>query len=177
MTARTALLGLALLTAACGSEAGPAKPSGPVVDAANILSPNAEAALDAKLRRYWDQKETAIVVATVPSLKDETVESAALRLYNEWGIGSAKTQRGVLLLIAHNDRKLRIEIGCGLETVLPTENLAGIIREDIVPRFKAGDLEAGTNAGVDALIRRIDSANVAPGPVSRRCREILKAAA
>lgn len=171
------LLGLALLTAACGSEAGPAKPSGPVVDAADILSPAAEAALDAKLRRYWDQKETAIVVATVPSLKGETVESAALRLYNDWGIGSAKTGRGVLLLIAPKERKMRIEIGCGLENVLPTENLAGIIREDIVPRFTAGDMEAGASAGADALMRRIDTANVAAGPVSRRCREILKEAA
>lgn len=177
MSARAALLGLALLTAACGKEADPAKPGGPVVDAADILSPAAEAALDAKLRRYWDQKETAIVVATVPSLKGEAVESAALRLYNDWGIGSAKTGRGVLLLIAPKERKMRIEIGCGLENVLPTESLAGIIREDIVPRFTAGDMEAGASAGADALMRRIDTANVAPGPVSRRCREILKEAA
>lgn len=177
MIARTALLGLALLTVACDREAAPERPSEPVIDRADILSPNAEKVLDDKLRRYWDQKETAIVVATVPSLKGETVESAALRLFDSWGIGSPKTQRGVLLLIAHEDRKLRIEIGCGLQTVLPTETLAGIIRDEITPHFRASDFDGGTSAGVDALMRRIDTANVAPGPVSRHCQQMMKDAA
>lgn len=148
-----------------------------MVDQADILSPAAEKALDAKLRRYWDQKETAMVVATVPSLKGETVEATANRMFNDWGIGDADTDRGVLLLIAPTERKLRIEVGCGLETVLSNEAAAAIIREDIVPRFKAGDMEAGASGGVDALIRRIDTANVAPGPVSPRCRQMLKDAA
>ena len=177
MIARTALLGLALLTVACEGTAAPERPSGPVIDQADILSPEAEKALDDRLRRYWDQKETAIVVATVPSLKSETVESAAVRLYDSWGIGSPKTQRGVLLLIAHQDRKLRIEIGCGLQTVLPTETLAGIIREEITPHFRASDFDGGASAGVDALMRRIDTANLAPGPISRRCQQMIKEAA
>jgi uncharacterized protein len=174
---RAALLGFALLASACAAEAGPAKPSGPVVDQADILSPDAEKVLDDKLRRYLDQKETAIVVATVPSLKGETIESTADRMFNDWGIGDADTNRGVLLLIAPEERKLRIEVGCGLETVLPSEVAAGIIREAIRPRFSAGDFDAGTSAGVDALINRIDTANVAPGPVSRRCVQIMKDAA
>lgn len=177
MLRHAALLGLALLTVACDRKVGPAKPSEPVIDEANILSPAAEQALNSKLRRYWDQKETAIVVATVPSLKGETVESVAHRLFNQWGIGSAKTNRGVLLLIAPNDRKLRIAVGCGIETILPAETLAAIMRENITPRFSAGDYDGGANAGVDALMRRIDTANVAPGPVSGRCRQIMKDAA
>ena len=148
-----------------------------MIDHADILSPEAEKALHDRLRRYWDQKETAIVVATVPSLKSETVESAAVRLYDSWGIGSPKTQRGVLLLIAHQDRKLRIEIGCGLQTVLPTETLAGIIREEITPHFRASDFDGGASADVDALMRRIDTANLAPGPISRRCQQMIKEAA
>jgi uncharacterized protein len=174
---RAALLGLALLTAACGEEAGPAKPSGPVVDRADILSPSAEQALDTRLRRYSDEKETAIVVATVPSLEGETIEAAANRMFNDWGIGDARTSRGVLLLIAPAERKLRIEVGCGLETVLPNEVAAGIIREAIRPRFSDSDFEAGTSAGVEALMTRIETANVAPGPVSARCRQMMKDAA
>lgn len=177
MSPRAALLGLTLLTAACGEEAGPARPGGPVVDTADILSPAAEQALDARLRRYWDQKETAIVVATVPSLKGETIEAAANRMFNAWGIGDARTSRGVLLLIAPQERKLRIEVGCGLETVLPDDVAADIISDTIRPRFSAGDFEDGTSAGVEALITRIDTANVAPGPMSARCRQIMKDAA
>jgi uncharacterized protein len=175
--ARTALFGLALLTAACGRQAAPARPGGPVVDTADILSPAAEQALDGRLRRYRDQKETAIVVASVPSLKGETIEAAANRMFNDWGIGDAQTSRGVLLLIAPEERQLRIEVGCGLETVLQNEVAAGIIREAIRPRFSEGDLEGGTSAGVEALIARIDTANVAPGPVSARCRQMMKDAA
>lgn len=177
MIARAALLGLALLTVACSREAVSAKPSEPVIDQADILSPDAEKALGGKLRRYWDQKETAIVVATVPSLEGETIEVAANRMFNDWGIGAADTNRGVLLLIAPEERKLRIEVGCGLETVLSSEVSARIIREAIRPRFSAGDFDAGTSAGVDALITRIDTANIAPGPVSRRCQQIMKDAA
>ncbi|MFM7378123.1 MAG: TPM domain-containing protein [Erythrobacter sp.] len=177
MSARTALLGLTLLTAACGEQADPARPSAPVVDTADILSPAAEQALDARLRRYWDQKETAIVVASVPDLKGETIESAALAMYNGWGIGSRRTSRGVLLLVAPRERKLRIAVGCGLETVVTDEAAAQIIRENIKPQFTAGDFERGVSAGVEALITRIDTANVAPGPVSARCRQMMKEAA
>ena len=177
MTPRAALASLALLTVACGREAELARPAEPVTDQADALSPAAEEALNKTLRRYWNQKETAIVVATVPSLKGETIEAAANRMFNTWGIGTAETNRGVLLLIAPEEGKLRIEVGCGLETVLPSEVAAGIIREAITPRFSAGDFDAGTSAGVDALIRRIDTANVPAGPVSRRCKQIMKAAA
>lgn len=177
MVARTALLGLALLTAACGEQADSARPIAPVVDTADILSLAAEQALDARLRRYWDQKETAIVVATVPSLEGETIESTALAMYNGWGIGSPRTGRGVLLLVAPKERKLRIAVGCGLETVVTDEAAAQIIRENIKPHFTVGDLEGGTSAGVEALIARIDTANVAPGPVSARCRQMMKEAA
>ncbi|WP_285713104.1 TPM domain-containing protein [Erythrobacter oryzae] len=177
MKSRAALLGLALLTAACGGEAEPARPGGPVVDTADILSPAAEQALDARLRRYSDQKETAIVVATVPSLEGETIESTALAMYNGWGIGSPRTSRGVLLLVAPKERKLRITVGCGLETVVTDETAAQIIRENIKPQFTVGDFENGVSAGVEALITRIDTANVAPGPVSARCRQMMKDAA
>ena len=177
MIVRAALLGLALLTVACGREAEPANPGAPVIDQADILSPAAEMALDAKLRRYWDQKETAIVVATVPSLKGETVDVTARRMSAEWGVGSAKTNRGVLVLIAPIERKARIEVGCGLETVVTNEAAQQIMDDAMLPRFKAGDFDAGTTGAVEALITRIDTANVAGGPVSPSCRAIMKDAA
>ncbi|MDP5102465.1 MAG: TPM domain-containing protein [Erythrobacter sp.] len=174
MIGRTALLCAALLASACAAEAGPV---GPVVDAANILSPQAEQSLDTRLGRYWDQKETAIVVATVPSLKGETIDVTARRMFADWGIGSAPTNRGVLVLIAPNERSARIEVGCGLETVLTNAAAKHILEGEMLPRFKDGEFEAGSTAGVEALIKRIDTANVAAGPVSPFCVEMMKDAA
>lgn len=166
-----------MLAAACALQAEPATPEGPVVDTADVLSPPVEHSLDRRLRDYWEQKEAAIVVATVPSLKGETIEVAARNLYDNWGIGSAKTNRGVLLLIAPDEKKARIEVGCGLETVVSDEAAQKIMDDVMVPRFKANDFDAGTTAAVTALIDRIDTANVPAGPVTPYCVEIMKDAA
>ena len=116
-------------------------------------------------------------IATVPSLKGETVDVTARRMFAEWGVGSAKTNRGVLVLIAPIERKARIEVGCGLETVVTNEAAQQIMDDAMLPRFKAGDFDAGTTGAVEALITRIDTANVAGGPVSPSCRAIMKDAA
>lgn len=174
MKGRGALLGLALLATACGASA---EPSGPVVDEANILSDEAEKVLAERLGQYWDQKETAIVVATVPSLKGETIEVTARKLFNDWGIGSAKTNRGVLVLIAPNDREARIEVGCGLETVLTDDVAQQIMDDDLVPHFKSGEFDTGATTAAFELIQRIDTANVPAGPVTPYCVEIMKDAA
>ncbi|MBI1404138.1 MAG: TPM domain-containing protein [Porphyrobacter sp.] len=177
MIGRSALLGLTLLASACAAEAGPERPSEPVVDEADIISPAAEQALDKKLRRYWDEKETAIVIATMPELKNESIEIIAKRMYNQWGIGSAKTQRGVLVLIAPAERQARIEVGCGLETVVTNDAARQILDDDLLPRFAAGDFDGGTAQAVAALMTRIETAKVTPGPVSPFCVEIMKEAA
>jgi uncharacterized protein len=133
----------------------PARPEGPVADYADILPADAEAQLDAKLRTWTEQTGRPIVVATVTSLDGEEIEPYAVRMFETWGIGPADTDQGILLLVAPNERKVRIEVGYGLSEYV-TDILSGrIIRTDITPRFKAGDFPGGINAGVDALIAQL----------------------
>ncbi|WP_133365785.1 TPM domain-containing protein [Qipengyuania sediminis] len=152
---------LALLLALVSSAAWaqlPARPAGPVADYANILPDTDEALLDAKLRQWTQSSGRPIVVATVPSLGGEEIEPYAVRLFETWGIGNADTDQGVLLLVAPNERRVRIEVGYGLGEYV-TDILSGrIIREQITPRFKANDYPGGINAGVDALIAQLSRA-------------------
>ena len=150
---------LALLMALVSSAAWaqlPARPEGPVADYANVLSPADKAALDAKLRDYNRATGRAIVVATVPSLGGEEIEPYAQRLAESWGIGGAQSENGVLLLVAPAERKLRIHTARGVQERM-TDIMSGrIIRDIIVPRFKAGDMSGGIVAGVDAIIAQLD---------------------
>lgn len=142
--------------AAPAQAAYPARPAGPVLDAANIIPDAEEAAMDARLRDYNQRTGRAVVVATVPSLDGETIELYAANLFAEWGIGGAETDQGLLLLVAPNDRKVRIEVGYGLHGYV-TDILSGrIIRGQMLPRFKAGDYPGGINAGLDELIAQMD---------------------
>lgn len=126
--------------------------SGRVVDAANLLEPEQRAALDLKLTAHEDKTSDQIVVATVPSLEGRSVEDYANRLYRTWQIGQKTENNGVLLLVAPNERKVRIEVGYGLEGALTDALSSVIIRGAIAPRFKDGNYAAGINAGVDAII-------------------------
>ena len=153
---------LALLAAVVGTPAAaqaefPPRPEGPVYDGANIIGDAEEQALDARLREYNQRTGRALVVATVPDLGGETIETYAETLFNdEWGIGGAETDQGLLLLVAPNERKVRIEVGYGLHQYV-TDILSGrIIRGDITPRFREGDFAGGINAGIDALITQLD---------------------
>lgn len=154
----------------------PERPAGPVLDAANIIPPEAEASLDRRLRDNLDRNRASLVVATVDSLGGETIERYTLRLAREWKIGHGETHRGLLLLAAPNDRRVRIEVSCALEDVI-TDKFAGrVIREHITPLFREGALDAGTLAGVDALIEQFDASPKA-GPLSDSCRSLLRKAA
>ena len=97
-----------------------------------------------------------LIVATVPTLQEDTIEDFAVRLFEAWGIGGAETDQGLLLLVAPTERKVRIEVGYGLHQYV-TDILSGrIIRNDITPRFKEGDYAGGINAGVGKLIEQLD---------------------
>ncbi len=126
--------------------------SGRVVDAAGILKPEEEAAIDAKLKAHADKSSDQVVVATVANLQGLTVEDYANRLFRHWAIGQAKTNNGVLLLVAPIDRKVRIEVGYGLEGALTDALSKVIITTAIAPRFKEGDFGGGIGAGVDAIL-------------------------
>lgn len=134
----------------------PARPEGPVADYANVLTPADKAALDARLRDYAVATGRAVIVATVPTLDGEEIEPYAQKLAESWDIGGAKSQNGVLFLIAPNERKLRIATARGVDVRL-TDIMSGrIIRDVVVPRFKSGDLSGGIVAGVDAIIQQLD---------------------
>jgi uncharacterized protein len=96
------------------------------------------------------------MVVTVPSLEGEDVASYANVLGHTWGVGGKETDQGLILLIAPAERKLRIEVGYGLESVMPDVLAGRIIRETISPRFKAGDIPGGINAGLDAITAQLD---------------------
>ena len=129
--------------------------SGRVVDAANIIPDAEEAALDAKLKVLEDTTDRQLVVATIPGLEGYPIDDYANRLFRGWGLGQKETDNGALLIVAPNDRKMRVEVGYGLEPILTDAWSSVLINTVIVPQFKAGDYPGGIAAGVDALIGQL----------------------
>lgn len=130
--------------------------TGRVIDRADILSPAAEAAITAKLDAHEKATTNQVVVVTLPDLMGRPIEDWGLMLGRGWGIGTAEKNNGVILLVAPKERELRIEVGYGLEGDLPDATADRIIRVDIVPFFKAGDMEMGIKSGVNAIVGTLD---------------------
>lgn len=126
-------------------------PSGYVNDFASALDDSAEQSLEEFLSTLERDTTAEVVVATVASLEGMTVEEYANRLFAEWGIGQAADDNGVLLLVAPGERAVRIEVGYGLEPILP-DGLAGeIIRTEILPEFRAGNIPRGIGRGLNRI--------------------------
>jgi len=126
--------------------------TGRVVDAANVLSSSARAELTAKLAAFEAKTTDQVVVATVRSLDGRSVEDYANRLFREWKLGQKDKNNGVLLLVAPTERKVRIEVGYGLEGTLTDAISKFIIENSILPRFRAGDFADGITRGVASII-------------------------
>lgn len=126
--------------------------TGRVVDHADLLSPPTEQSLAARLEALERQTSDQFVVVTLESLGGDSIEETGLRLGNGWGIGGKDRDNGVLLIVAPNERKVRIEVGHGLEGTLTNALCSRIIDEAILPRFRQGDMESGIVAGTDAVI-------------------------
>ena len=125
------------------------------MDTAEILAPHVEDELAMRLENLEDSTGAQVAVLTIPSLGGAVLEEYATEVFRTWGLGQADVDNGVLLLVARDDRELRIEVGYGLEGVL-TDALAGrIIRTEIVPRFRTGDFDAGVLAGIDAILKTV----------------------
>lgn len=125
---------------------------GHINDSAGLLSPGRAAALEQLLSDFERSDSTQIVVLTVPTLGGDNLEDFSIKVAESWRIGQQGIANGVILLVAKAERKVRIEVGRGLEGKL-TDLVAGrIIRGDIAPRFKAGDFDGGITAGVTALV-------------------------
>lgn len=128
------------------------KPSGYVNDFANILSSETKKGLEDKLVNLEKESSIEIAVVTVSSLEGTTVEDYAVRLFEEWKIGKKGKDNGVLILVAPNEREIRIEVGYGLESILTDSRAGRIIRNIITPEFKKNNYDTGITKGVEAII-------------------------
>ncbi|WHZ23921.1 MAG: Beta-propeller domains of methanol dehydrogenase type [Nitrospira sp.] len=136
--------------------------TGRVVDLAHILPPAMAAQLSADLQTHEAKTSNQVAVLIVSSLEGEPLFDFSHRVATTWKLGVKGTDNGALLLVAIKDRKIRIEVGYGLEGVLTDARSAQIIRNEIVPRFKAGDVPAGITAGVQAILKTIEGTYRAP---------------
>jgi uncharacterized protein len=126
--------------------------TGRIVDNAGMLDSATKAELTRKLEDFEKKSSDQIVVATVPDLDGDDIESYANRLFRAWGLGEAGEDNGVLLLVARDDRKMRIEVGYGLEGSLTDLHSKLIIENTMVPAFRAGDYSVGISKAVDDVI-------------------------
>src|ERR1700761_9128960 len=130
--------------------------SGRVVDQTGTLSADDAAALTQRLKDLETRKGAQVAVLIVPTTQPEAIEQFSIRVAEAWKVGRRKIDDGALLVVAKEDRKLRIEVGYGLEGALPDVTARRIIDEIIVPHFRTGDFAGGISAGVDRIIRIID---------------------
>ena len=154
----------------------PERPDGPILDAADVLPAAEEALLDARLRDYWKRNRTSVVVVSVDSLGGDSIEHFSRTLAEAWQIGDPQTHRGLLVLVAPNERQVRIEVNCKLETVISDEFAGRVIREHMLPQYKLGALSDGTVSGVNALLERLDAGATLP-PAADPCGAETKQAA
>src|SRR5262249_12673284 len=126
--------------------------TGRVVDQAGVMSAQSKSDIEAKSKTLEDKSGIQLVVATVKSLQGSDIETYANQLFRSWKLGEAKKNNGVLLLVAPNERKVRIEVGYGLEGTLTDALSSVIISSAIIPRFKTKDFSGGIERGVDGII-------------------------
>jgi uncharacterized protein len=126
--------------------------AGRVVDQADVIPPSTKSAIESKLRDLEDKSGIQLVVASVNSLDGLDVETYANGLFRAWKLGEAKKNNGVLFLVAPNERKMRIEVGYGLEGTLTDALSKIILTSAVAPRFKARDYGAGIERGVEGII-------------------------
>jgi len=137
-----------------------------VTDLTGTLSAAQAAALEQKLTAFEQRKGSQIAVLIVPTTQPETVEQYGIRVAEQWKLGRKGVDDGALLLVARDDRALRIEVGYGLEGPLPDVVSKRIVSDIIVPHFKQGDFSGGIDAGVDAIIKVVDGEPL-PAPVAQ----------
>lgn len=160
----------------------PARPSNytPINDFAGILKNNEVQILNNQLRKYEKESSAQIAVVTITSLGGKTVENYANELFNQWGIGQKGADNGILLLIAKNDRKMRIETGYGVEAYMTDAEAARIIDNVLTPHFKRAEFGAGIELAVGEILKKLgvaefepllaDPYSMADEPISKRTK-------
>lgn len=142
-------------------EIPPVPPDVPIVDQTNTLTQDQRTELATKIASERTQSGNQIAVVMISSLEDEPLEEYSLSIAREWGIGTGKDNNGVLLFIAKEDRRLRIEVGTGLEGALTDAQSGRIIRNEISPLFREGKYYEGIDAGLTSIIAAINGEYVA----------------
>lgn len=170
---------LAIILPHCAFAVNPEPPERPdayVVDLARVIGPDTQALLNARLKELEQKTGAQMVVLTVESLDGQDIASFSLATAEKWKLGQKGKDNGVLITVAVKDRKYRIEVGYGLERVLPDSLVGTVGRQFLVPNFKKGDYAAGISSATDEIINKIaEDAGVAlstpasaAAPVSRR---------
>jgi uncharacterized protein len=165
----TILLLVAALLLAAPLLAAPQFPplSGRVVDQANILSPSTESKLTDLLAEHERKTSNQVVVVTLASLQGYDIADYGVQLGRAWKLGQADRNNGAILIVAPKERLVRIEVGYGLEGPLPDAKASAIIFQEIIPRFRAGDMEGGVVQGTLAILGAIEG-TYQPKPAAQR---------
>jgi len=172
-TARTSILAIVLCWSFTASAAVAVPPlTGRLTDMTATFTSEQKAALEQTLLSFEARKGSQLAVLIVPTTTPETIEEYALRVAELWKLGRKKIDDGAILVIAKNDRAVRIEVGYGLEGALNDANSKRIISELITPRFQQGDFYGGVVSGVDQIIRVVDGEPL-PQPSGRPAGNIL----
>ena len=153
---------LAMLTLSAWAQVAVPELSRRITDLTATLSAGQIAALESKLAAFEAQKGSQIAVLIVPTTQPEDIAQFGIRVAEQWKIGRQKIDDGVILIVAKDDRKFRIEVGYGLEGVIPDAIAKRVIAETITPYFKAGDFNGGIDAGVQQLIKLIEGEPLPP---------------
>ncbi len=160
---RNALLALMLLTAAAAAALDAPFLSGRVTDNAEVLSAATRQRLSERLKAHEDRTGDQIAVLTVPALEGESIEEYAVKVFAAWKLGRKGRDNGILVIVAPKDRRMRIEVGYGLEGTLTDLAAGRIIRNVMTPRFKAGDYNGGIEAGVQAILDLLEKGEAPAG--------------
>ena len=143
----------------------PARPNPPrlVNDFAGVLSPQEKQQLENQLVTYDDSTSNQVAIVLINTLDDYPIEEYATKLFREWGVGNKKNNNGIVILAAIQDRKIRIEVGYGLEGAIPDITTGHIIQNDIAPSFRSGDYYEGLSKAANSIIRAAAGEYRAPG--------------
>lgn len=158
------------LSAAAGYALDVPPLTGRIVDRAGLLPPDLTASLSAELAAHEQRTGNQIALLTLPSLEGEPLEEFSHRVATAWKLGQRDIDNGVLVLVVPNDRRVRIEVGYGLEGTLTDAAASRIIRHEMIPRFRAGDFPGGIAAGLRAIMGTIEGTYTAPEKPERRVR-------
>lgn len=145
--------------------------AGRINDYARMLSPGETTRLEQKLAGFEQEQSTQIAVLTIPSLQGEDIDQFAIRVADQWKIGQKVKDNGVILILSQAERKVRIEVGMGLQGVLPDITAGRIIRDTMRPHLRNGDFDRGVDAGVEAVMAAVKGEfKATPGERKQRQR-------